>query len=89
MATGASPIRSPEHWRKAVSAAEPARGIAPGANVGMSGFTGAGYAKAVPGAPAYRIATETAEGRDPPDGGCDRIARPHLRSSGRRWSRSR
>jgi succinyl-CoA:acetate CoA-transferase len=40
---------------KVMSASEAAALIAPGANVGMSGFTGAGYPKAVPSALVERI----------------------------------
>lgn len=49
-------IRHPGFARKVVDADEAAALIKPGANVGMSGFTGAGYPKAVPSALARRIA---------------------------------
>lgn len=47
---------------KVTSAQEAAALIPEGANVGMSGFTGAGYPKAVPGALADRIAEAKAAG---------------------------
>jgi succinyl-CoA:acetate CoA-transferase len=47
---------------KVMSAEEAAELIRPGANVGMSGFTGAGYPKEVPGALARRIADANARG---------------------------
>ena len=43
---------------RVVDAEEAARLIPPGGNVGMSGFTGAGYPKEVPGALAKRLAGE-------------------------------
>jgi succinyl-CoA:acetate CoA-transferase len=46
-----------------MSAAEAAELIAPGSTVGLSGFTGAGYPKAVPLALAARIEAEHAAGR--------------------------
>ncbi len=49
-------IRSPELLSKVMSAEEAAALIPLGANVGMSGFTGAGYPKAVPQALAERLA---------------------------------
>jgi len=57
-------VRSRELRRKVSSAEEAAALIAPGSTVGMSGFTGAGYPKAVPRALARRI-TEAREHGDP------------------------
>ena len=48
-----------------MSAEEAAAMIPAGANVGMSGFTGAGYPKAVPGALAERIRAHNAAGGQP------------------------
>lgn len=48
-----------------MSAEEAAAMIPAGANVGMSGFTGAGYPKAVPGALAERIRVHNAAGGQP------------------------
>lgn len=48
-----------------MSAEEAAAMIPAGANVGMSGFTGAGYPKAVPGALAERIRSHNAAGGKP------------------------
>ena len=48
---------------KVMSAAKAAELIPVGANVGMSGFTGAGYPKAVPQALAYRLAALHAAGQ--------------------------
>ena len=48
--------------RKVVPVEDAAALIRPGATVGMSGFTGAGYPKAVPGALARRIAEAHATG---------------------------
>ncbi|QNP50533.1 acetyl-CoA hydrolase/transferase family protein [Diaphorobacter aerolatus] len=45
-----------------MSAEQAAALIDPGANVGMSGFTGAGYPKAIPAALAQRISAEHAAG---------------------------
>lgn len=45
---------------KVMSAEEAAALIEPGSNVGMSGFTGAGYPKAVPTALASRITEASA-----------------------------
>jgi len=45
-----------------MSAGEAAAFIAPGDNVGMSGFTGAGYPKAVPAALVERVSDATARG---------------------------
>ena len=47
---------------KIMSAADAARLIQNGANVGMSGFTGSGYPKALPAALAERITTANAQG---------------------------
>lgn len=47
---------------RVMSADEAAALINPGANVGMSGFTGAGYPKEVPGALVRRMAEATARG---------------------------
>ncbi len=47
---------------RVMSADEAAALIEPGANVGMSGFTGAGYPKEVPGALVRRISDATARG---------------------------
>ncbi len=56
-----SRVLSPALREKITSAEEAAALIRPGANVGMSGFTGAGYPKAIPQALARRI--EEANGR--------------------------
>ena len=56
-------IRNRRLAAKVVDADEAARLIEPGDNVGMSGFTGAGYPKEVPGALAKRIAVAQACGR--------------------------
>ena len=58
-------IRSSEFARKVTTAEDAAALIPAGANVGMSGFTGAGYPKAVPGALAERIAKLNAAGGEP------------------------
>jgi len=50
-----SRIRSPKFQEKVMSAAEAATFINNGDNIGVSGFTGAGYPKALPGALADRI----------------------------------
>ena len=55
-------IRHPGLARKVVPAEAAAALIAPGSTVGMSGFTGAGYPKAVPLALARRIAEANASG---------------------------
>ncbi len=55
-------IRSSSFRDKVVSAEEAAAMIPSGVNVGMSGFTGAGYPKAVPGALARRIEDANAAG---------------------------
>ncbi|WP_406692030.1 hypothetical protein REH65_08590 [Saccharopolyspora sp. ID03-671] len=49
-------IRNRQWAAKVVEAEEAAGLIGPGENVGMSGFTGAGYPKEVPGALAKRVA---------------------------------
>ena len=54
---------SAAHQAKIMSAADAARLIAPGSTVGLSGFTGSGYPKAVPLALAARIEAEHAAGR--------------------------
>jgi len=60
-----SRILCPELKHLVMSAEEAAKLISPGANVGMSGFTGAGYPKAVPGALAERIRAHNAQGGKP------------------------
>ncbi len=50
-----SRIRCPALREKIMPADAAAALIPPGVNIGMSGFTGAGYPKAVPGALAQRI----------------------------------
>jgi succinyl-CoA:acetate CoA-transferase len=55
-------MRSRALASKVMSPDAAAQLIAPGANVGMSGFTGAGHPKAVPGALARRIAEANARG---------------------------
>ena len=57
-------IRNPLLKTKIMSAEAAAELIPPGANVGMSGFTGAGYPKQVPGALAKRITRAHAAGED-------------------------
>ena len=54
---------SPAHQSKIMSAQAAAELIAPGTTVGLSGFTGSGYPKAVPLALAARIEAEHAAGR--------------------------
>jgi succinyl-CoA:acetate CoA-transferase len=49
---------------KVMSAEDAAALIAPGDNVGMSGFTGAGYPKVVPGALVRRVSDATARGEN-------------------------
>ncbi len=61
-AMGGARIRSPSLAHKVMSAEAAAALIGPGTNVGMSGFTGAGHPKAVPGALARRMAEATAAG---------------------------
>ncbi|POX40328.1 propionyl-CoA--succinate CoA transferase [Streptomyces sp. Ru73] len=56
-------IRNSALARRVTTAEEAAALIPAGATVGMSGFTGAGYPKAVPGALARRIGAERAAGR--------------------------
>jgi succinyl-CoA:acetate CoA-transferase len=56
-------IACPALHRKICTAAEAATHIASGNTVGMSGFTGSGYPKAVPTALAERIEAEHAAGR--------------------------
>ncbi|MBD3734693.1 MAG: propionyl-CoA--succinate CoA transferase, partial [Sphingopyxis sp.] len=58
-----SRIKSVAHQRKVMSAEAAAALIAPGTTLGLSGFTGAGYPKAVPLALADRINREHALGR--------------------------
>src|SRR4051795_2656298 len=55
-------IRNADLARKVVPAEEAVRAIRPGDTVGMSGFTGAGYPKAVPQALAGRISESNAAG---------------------------
>src|SRR4051794_157659 len=55
-------IRNSDLARKVVPAEEAVRAIRPGDTVGMSGFTGAGYPKAVPQALAGRISESNAAG---------------------------
>ncbi|TVT18097.1 acetyl-CoA hydrolase/transferase family protein [Amycolatopsis rhizosphaerae] len=55
-------IRNRDLARKVVDAEEAASLIRNGDNVGMSGFTGAGYPKEVPGALAKRVAKAGVEG---------------------------
>lgn len=57
-------ITSPELSAKVTTAADAARYIRSGDNVGMSGFTGAGYPKAVPQALAKQISEARAGGED-------------------------
>src|SRR3954471_16366869 len=59
---GSGRIRHPALARKVVPADAAAAMIGPGATVGMSGFTGAGYPKEVPLALARRIADANASG---------------------------
>src|SRR3954452_1772736 len=63
MSAGAERIQSTVMRRKVMGAEDAAALITPGANVGMSGFTGAGYPKALPSALADRIDAETQRGR--------------------------
>jgi succinyl-CoA:acetate CoA-transferase len=56
-------IRHPGLRARVMTAQEAAALIPPGANVGMSGFTGAGYPKAVPKALAERILAANAAGQ--------------------------
>src|SRR5215212_10901294 len=59
---GSGRIRHPALARKVVPAYAAAAMIGPGATVGMSGFTGAGYPKEVPLALAERIVEANASG---------------------------
>jgi len=61
----ATRIHCPKLREKVMTAEEAAELIPAGANVGMSGFTGAGYPKAVPGALAERIRKHNALGGNP------------------------
>ena len=60
--SGSGRIRNGELARRVVPAEEAAAVIRPGDTVGMSGFTGAGYPKAVPEALARRITESNAAG---------------------------
>ena len=60
--TDGSRIQSKAFANRLMSADEAAVFIEPGDHVGMSGFTGAGYPKAVPAALARRVADATARG---------------------------
>src|SRR5665811_29366 len=60
--TGHPRIHNPAAAAKVVTADQAAALIAPRANVGMSGFTGAGYPKAVPQALARRVISATEAG---------------------------
>ena len=60
--TDGSRIQSRAFANRLMSADEAAVFIEPGDHVGMSGFTGAGYPKAVPAALARRVADATARG---------------------------
>jgi len=62
MAGGDSRVQAAAFRSKIMSADEAAGLIRPGANVGMSGFTGSGYPKAVPQALARRIEAAHARG---------------------------
>lgn len=57
-----SRISCPDLITRVVSADEAVRHIRPGDNVGMSGFTGAGYPKAIPGVLAQRMREAHASG---------------------------
>jgi succinyl-CoA:acetate CoA-transferase len=57
-------VRNKALKRKLCSAEEAAALIAPGASVGMSGFTGSGYPKEVPGELARRIGEAHERGQD-------------------------
>ena len=57
-----SRVKSAAYRNKIVSADQAAAFIRAGTNVGMSGFTGAGYPKAVPAALARRIVEQNAAG---------------------------
>jgi succinyl-CoA:acetate CoA-transferase len=58
-----SRIAHPAFQAKLASAEDAAAHIRPGDAVGMSGFTGSGYPKAVPAALAARMKDEHAAGR--------------------------
>ncbi|WKT60463.1 hypothetical protein Q2E61_16360 [Microbulbifer thermotolerans] len=60
--TNATRIHCPTLRNRIMSASEAAALIPAGANVGMSGFTGAGYPKAVPQALAEHIQAQHAQG---------------------------
>ena len=60
--TDSSRVRSKALADKVMSAQEAALFIAAGSNVGMSGFTGAGYPKAVPGALVDRMSEAKSRG---------------------------
>jgi succinyl-CoA:acetate CoA-transferase len=60
--TDQSRIRCKALLDKVMSAEQAAAYIRPGENVGMSGFTGAGYPKAVPGALVDRVTDATVRG---------------------------
>jgi len=60
--TNHSRIRCRALTDKVMSAEQAAAFIGPGENVGMSGFTGAGYPKAVPGALVDRVTDATVRG---------------------------
>ena len=60
--TDRSRVRSKAFADKVMSAQEAAAFITPGANVGMSGFTGAGYPKAVPAALVDRVTEAKSRG---------------------------
>ena len=59
-----SRVQHPALSQKIMSADQAAALIPAGANVGMSGFTGAGYPKAVPQALARRIEAQNAQGHN-------------------------
>jgi succinyl-CoA:acetate CoA-transferase len=61
--TSTSRIRNQALRARTMTAEAAAALIAPGETIGMSGFTGSGYPKAVPQALARRIEAEHAEGR--------------------------
>ena len=56
-------VRYPEFLSRVMTAEEAAALIPHGVNVGMSGFTGAGYPKALPQAIAARAKAEHAQGK--------------------------
>src|SRR5665811_1926190 len=60
--TDSSRVRSKALAEKVMSAQEAAQFIPAGSNVGMSGFTGAGYPKAVPGALVDRMSEAKSRG---------------------------